>query len=390
MSAAVPSSSLPRRLRVLQVITRLGLGGAEKVSLALVHGLRSEVDFAVFTVNGLGADAVGADMAARLAAANIPWFRGTRLTVKRGGMITGGLALARAIRRFRPDIVHFHAETAEICGAVMTCLPLGIPRPALVRTIHNSVFWRYWPRFGHWCDHRLAHAHIAGVSEAALAEFFRYRTDSGAPAAPSPPTVIYNGINLPLLPPRGAPDDPAVRRVLFAGRLEPQKGTDILAAALPQVVLPPGVRGELFILGHGAQAPLLTALAAQPPPGWRIEIRPPVAHLPRLLPTYDLVVMPSRFEGLGLVAVEATFCGTPIVATAAPGLNEALPVTHPWLARPGDAPHLAAVLTGALRETDCWAPVTAAAQRFAASRFASARMLDAYGLLYQAARRGVA
>lgn len=386
MAAPLPvPAAPPRRLRVMQVITRLGLGGAEKVSLALVHGLRPEIDFAVFTVNGLGTDAVGADMAASLAAAGIPWFRGTRLTLKRGGMLTGGLALTRAMRAFRPDVLHFHAETAEICGAVMTCLPLGGMRPAVVRTIHNSVFWRFWPRLGRWCDRRLAHAYIAGVSAAALAEFHRYRTDSGAPAAPVPPSIIYNGVALPLLPPRYAPADPAVRRVLFAGRFEPEKGTDVLVAALPLVTLPPGVRGELTVLGHGRLAPLLHALAAQPPAGWTVAVLPPVAHLPALLPAFDLVVMPSRFEGLGLVAVEALFCGTPLVATTGPGLREAVPETHPWLARPGDTPHLAATLTAALRDTDRWSAAGTTAQHFAADRFASAKMLDAYHRLYHTA-----
>ncbi len=387
MSAHVAAE---RRPRVLQCITRLGLGGAERVAFGITQALRAEIDFAFFTVHGASADPVGDEMRRTLRENAMPWFTGTRVPMKAGGMIPGGLALNRAIRAFQPDIVHFHSETPEACGAAAVMLADRHRSVALVRTIHNSVFWRYWPRVGRWCDRRLSRAHIACVSEAARTEFDRYRKDSGAPPAPDAPAVIYNGVAVTTRPPHTAPHRADVRRVLFAGRFEEQKGTDVLCRALPHVALPNGTRGEITFMGHGAHQRIIEALAANAPAGWSVTVRGPVAGLEQAFPDYDVVVVPSRFEGLGLVAIEATLCGLPVVITDAPGLREALPADYPWRANPGDAASLATCLGAALAETHRWNAVVTAGQAFAHARFSPAAMADGYRRIYAQARRSAA
>lgn len=383
-----PPPDPSRRLRVLQCITRLGLGGAERMAFGLMDALRPGVDCAVFTVHGAGGDAVGDGLQRELAACGTPWFAGTAVPMKAGGMLPGAFALARAVRSFRPDVVHFHSETPESCGATLAQFSPAFARMPMVRTIHNSVFWRYWPRVGRWCDRRLAHAHIACVSEAAREEFLRYRADSGAGRPPAEPGVIYNGVNLPPLTPRPGPLQPGRRRVLFAGRFEMQKGADVLCQALAQVRLPADTRGELTFMGHGAQAARINALAANPPPGWGVAVLPPAAGLTEVFAQHDLVVMPSRFEGLGLVAIEATLCGLPVVATDAPGLRETLPADYPWRARPGDAASLAQCLGTGLAETGRWAESVRGAQDFSRARFSPAAMGESYRQLYALAHSG--
>ncbi len=386
MTSAPAPAAAPRRLRVLQCITRLGLGGAERVAFSIIRALRAEIDFAVFTVHGSDGAAVGLALERELAAAGVPWFRGTRVPMKAGGMIPGGLALARAVRAFRPDLVHFHSETPETCGAAWLALRPPAAPVALARTIHNSIFWRYWPRIGRWCDRRLAAAAVNAVSSAAAAEFDRYRRDRGAPPPADSVAVVYNGVDLPARPPAGAPRRPGLRRVIFAGRFEPQKGTDVLCAALAAVRLPDATRGELVFVGDGAQSDQVDALVRRGPAPWTVRRQAPVADLPGLLTEFDLLVMPSRFEGLGLVAVEATLCGLPLVATDAPGLREALPADYPWRCPPADTAGLAAALTTALAATDRWAPVVQSAQRFAAERFGPARMAAGYRAFFARAR----
>src|SRR5262249_24797685 len=73
------SPSTSHRLRVLQCITRLGLGGAERVAFAIMRELKADVDFAVFTVHGASADAIGREMRRTLKDSNIPWFCGTSI-----------------------------------------------------------------------------------------------------------------------------------------------------------------------------------------------------------------------------------------------------------------------------------------------------------------------
>lgn len=385
---SAPDSRPPCRPRVLQCITRLGLGGAEQVALSIMRALRGEVDFAVFTVHGQSGDDVGREMEPELRSLGIPWFHGTRVPMKWGGPLRGAWALGRAVRAFRPDALHCHAEPAEACVAVWSAARAERTSPVVVRTVHNSMFWRFWPRVGRWCDRRLPGPWVAGVSAAACAEFARYRLDSGAP--PATPRLIYNGVSLAARPPHGAPHELRRRRVLFAGRFEPEKGPDILCQALPLVRLPPGVSGELQFVGHGCLEAEVRALAAQPPPGWAVNVGPPVRGLPAAMAAFDVLVAPSRFEGLGLVAIEATLCGLPVVASTAQGLREALPADHPWLAEPGDAAGFAARLSAALSAPETWAPAVHRGQRFAAERFAPTRMADGYQRLYRDALSGAA
>ena len=387
MTALSPATTTAKegRLRVLQCITRLGLGGAERVAISIICGLREEIDFAVFTVHEGHVDEVGRAMRRELEEAGVALYSGTSVPMKAGGMIPGGISLGQAIRRFRPTVIHYHSETPEACGAAMTVFSPAEARIGSVRTIHNSVFWRYWPRIGRWCDKRLSRAHIACVSEAARDEFLRYRAESGASRPPSEPAIIYNGVNLEPLVPRAQPLHEKVRRVLFAGRFEFQKGADILGLALPQVRLPAGIHAELCFVGHGTQEPYLRSLAAQPPAGWTIQLRPPTAGLTSVFPEFDVVVVPSRFEGLGLVAIEAILNGCPVVLTDAPGLRETTPLNYPWRARAGDAADLARQLSAALSETEKWRPALLSAQALAREKFSPAGMLCNYRALYAVA-----
>jgi glycosyltransferase involved in cell wall biosynthesis len=321
-------------------------------------------------------------MKRQLAETHTPWFAGTKIPMKLGGMVPGGIALMHAVKRFRPDVLHFHSETPEACGAVMLRRAESRLGVTSVRTIHNSIFWRYWPRIGRWCDRQLDHAWIACVSEAAREEFVRYRQDSGAMPPSASPRVIYNGVNVPQRLPRKVSASPKLHRLLFAGRFEYQKGTDVLCTALPHVRLSAESRAELTFLGQGAHEPLIRKLAASPPSGWTIHVQAPVADLALVLPEFDLVVMPSRFEGLGMVAIEATLCGLPVVATDASGLRETLPPEYPWRAAPGDAASLASVLTVALALRSRWAETVESAQRFTAARFSASAMNSAYRQLY--------
>lgn len=371
------------RLRVLQCITRLGLGGSERVAFAIMDALRAEIDFAVFTVHGTSGDAVGAGLQRELEATQTPWFAGTAVPIKWGGMLTGAYALAQAIRKFRPDLVHFHSEIPESCGALLAQFYPPLAQIPVVRTIHNSIYWRYWPSIGRWCDRRLAHAYLACVSEAARDEFLRYRKNSGAVPPPTEPVIIYNGVAIQPRAPRSNPHCSERRRVLFAGRFEMQKGTDILCRALPLVRLPSGVfLGELTFMGHGTQSAQVSKLVANPPLGWAVTRCPPNANLATIYSQFDLVVMPSRFEGLGLIAIEASLCGLPVVTTDAPGLREALPPDYPWRARPNDAESLAYSLSLALTETDHWQEAVHKAQQLALTRFSPKAMGDSYRQLY--------
>lgn len=122
------------------------------------------------------------------------------------------------------------------------------------------------------------------------------------------------------------------RLVLFVGRLQAHKGPDIAVRAVAEAVArdPEGMRDVvLAIVGgpsgstHGAEVAHLMDLAAALGIGERVMLFPPQPQA-RLVDFYaasEAVLVPSRSESFGLVALEAQACGTPVIAAAVGGLR---------------------------------------------------------------------
>lgn len=131
--------------------------------------------------------------------------------------------------------------------------------------------------------------------------------------------LISNGI--PRENPRVAPVPPAVhwpegkRRVLFVGRFDRQKGTDLLLAALSQL------QDTTFCYLVGERV-LGDSDTQSMPPNARVTGWLSPAEIEVFYQSADVVVVPSRWEGFGLIAVEAMRAGLPVVASRVGGLTE--------------------------------------------------------------------
>jgi glycosyltransferase involved in cell wall biosynthesis len=390
MSATPPGTEqqvgqAPRKhTRVLQVITHLALGGAERMCFTLMRGLRDRFDFGVFAVLGAEQSKVGEGFKHELDEMNVPLFTGTKVPMKMGGMFTSGRKLKAAIKTFQPDVIHLHTEIPESAYAAMTALPFSgkAKRVPLVRTVHNTVIWVPWRKLGRWCERHMKPSHIAAVSTSALESYKRHREQAGAGALPAEPVVIYNGVAEHEGAPWPRPDTGAATRVLFAGRLEPQKGADLLPEILRRVDPVDGRVNELVIFGSGSLEDQLKALKEDPPTGWVVRVEGPVPDLRKRMSRFDLFIMPSRYEGFGLVAVEALLGGLPVVATTAPGLAEVFPQGYPFLSKPDDADAFASALQTALRSREQWPAAVQSGAAMAREKFGVAAMCDAYAKLY--------
>ena len=143
--------------RVLHVITKLDLGGAESVAIDLVGALHESVDFAVYGVMALDAPTrVGRDMADRLARWKVPFFAGATGHFKKGGVLVSAWRLARAVAKFRADVVHLHTEMPELTYAIATVLSPRLRNVQVLRTVHNCELWIDWAGTGRRVTQRLA------------------------------------------------------------------------------------------------------------------------------------------------------------------------------------------------------------------------------------------
>ena len=109
--------------------------------------------------------------------------------------------------------------------------------------------------------------------------------------------------------------------ILAAGRLSPEKGFDVLVDAAKLVVKQHPQAGFL-IFGDGVERESLTKQIQDAGLEFRFILAGFTADLDHFLPFVDVVVLPSRTEGLPNVALEASAAGVPVVATAVGGTPE--------------------------------------------------------------------
>jgi glycogen synthase len=135
--------------------------------------------------------------------------------------------------------------------------------------------------------------------------------------------VITNGVDLRTFHPEGRTDEGGMVRLLFAGRLVPQKGLDVLLRALGRVAqqLPPW---KLTVLGDGPHAAsykdLCRSLGLDSRTEWKGWI--PFFRLPHEYRSHDILVLPSRFEGMASVVLQAMACGCPVISSRVFGAEE--------------------------------------------------------------------
>ena len=342
-----------RKYRVLHVITRLIVGGAQENTLLSVEGLDRMPEFEVTLVTGIDKGPEG-DMLDRARKA-------TRLIIlpELGRAISpladvvAFLKLYRLIRRGRYHIVHTHSSKAGVLGRIAAWLA---GTPIIVHTLHSLVFHDYQPWLVNrtwWAikklvapitDHYISVSRI--VAEKAVAEGI---------APPEKFTTIYSGMELDwflnakvdaraVRREFGIPEDaPVVGKV---ARLFSLKGHDQLFDAIPAVVAAePRVR--FLLVGDGILQQHLQERARRG--GFLDNIvfagLIPRERIPEMISAMDVLVHTSLREGLARVLPQALAMGKPCVSFDLDGAPEVVrPEETGLLVKPGDAAALSAAL----------------------------------------------
>lgn len=322
MGAARPEAAPVPRVAVLALG---GIGGsssaAAEVALALAHAGGDPVLF-------------GARPVPRLSA--LPGESEFPQPVPRWVQAAPGPALADALRRehrIRPfDLVHVHFAAAHLSNALEFAAHADLP---VALTLHGSDAAA---NSGRGALAALA-APCAGVS--VPSEWLRIQCESEISGI----QVVPNFLDCSRWG-SGQPHDRARRivtapKLLFAGHLESWKGIDVLLEAFA-LLRSPGP--ELHVYGGGS---LAASSAARAPRGVRFLGPAPLG--PQDLRAADLVVVPSRRESFGMVALEALAAGCPLVASAVGGLVDLVgPAGR--LVPPGDPRGLAEAIQQALAD----------------------------------------
>ncbi|WP_431781340.1 glycosyltransferase family 4 protein [Streptomyces chumphonensis] len=299
--------------------------------------------------------------------------------------------LARTLRPLRPDVVHAHSAKAGLAarlalrGRVPTVFQ---PHAWSFDAVHGTAarLARTWER---------AAARWTAATVCVSDDERRRGTEAGITA---PWHVVPNGVDLDHFRPAADTDRHAARAALPAldgvppgapllvcvARLCRQKGQDVLLRAWPAVREHcPDAR--LVLVGDGPErdrllhaAPgrvVLAGAAADPRPWYRAA---------------DLVVLPSRWEGMALAPLEAMAAGRPVVLTDVTGARESLPpaLHGPCLVPPEDPSALSRALTRLLTDPRRRSAAAACALQHVRNHHDVRRTAAAVAELYRDVLRG--
>jgi glycosyltransferase involved in cell wall biosynthesis len=145
---------------------------------------------------------------------------------------------------------------------------------------------------------------------------------------------------------------PSEKIVLYVGRLVPEKGLDTLIKALP-IILENGIPAKLVVVGEGPQKQEYENLARSCGIFDRVYFAGRLDDwtLRALYQIADVVVVPSKFEPFGIVALEAMAARCPVVVGATGGLNEIVDHEGTGLkVNPNDPSHFASAIMRVLTD----------------------------------------
>lgn len=286
-------------------------------------------------------------------------------------------SLSQLLAQQRPQIVQTFLFHANIVG-LWAARRAGVPHVVTSVRVADPRPWRMW--LERWGTARADR--IVCVSQNVAEHCLRY----GFPNEKL--TVIPNGVDLTRLSCIQPADlqtlgvAPGHKVLIFAGRLDRQKGIDAFFPYVAQILVD-DPDWEWLIVGDGPLRRRLEQQASASPAarrihflGWQPDIAPLVA-------ASEVLLLPSRWEGMPNVVLEAMACGKPVLATRTEGVSELL----------GDNAGEQTLsvedwegLAGRLRE---WLADPACRQRLGranlsrAKQFAIEKMVDQYAEMYE-------
>ncbi|MFF7470237.1 glycosyltransferase [Streptomyces sp. NPDC008092] len=304
--------------------------------------------------------------------------------------------LGRLLDEVRPALLHAHSAKAGLAGRLAV--------RGRVPTLFQPHAWSFeavggttaalalrWERWGARWAHR-----VVCVSEAE-------RTTGVHAGIRARYTVVPNGIDtehftptVPAVPHAqtaptgpGTPDAPGGRPagaplVVCVGRLCRQKGQDVLLRAWPEVLRRvPDAR--LALVGDGPDRDELRRLAAAVSASAPVEFAGSVADVRPWYRAADLVVLPSRWEGMALSPLEALACGRPVLVTDVDGARESLPPGHAahCLVPPGRPGALAGAVAALLLDPELRTSLGGQGRRHVLSTHDVRRTAEAVAELYR-------
>ncbi len=355
-------------MKVLLVITSLGVGGAERLVTSLADRYAA-IGHEVILVRFHGEPELRP---------GDPRVRLENLDMRRSptGVLVAMRRFRRLILEFRPDVVNSHLVHANILTRL---LRLVTPMPRLVSSAHNTNEEGRSRILAYRLTDRLVDM-STNVSKEAVQAF----QDQGA-LLPGRMHAIHNGIDTEdFVFDQTARDriraelsvSDSTPLIIAVGRLWEQKDYPSLLMAMSGLACR-SVKFRLAIIGDGPLRSELKELAHSLGIAHQVDFLGVRHDIPALMSACDVFVLSSAWEGFGLVVAEAMACERVVVATDSGGVREVVGEAG-YLVKPRDSEALSGAIGQALRLSD--------AERKLMGEAARARVVEKFSLAATADR----
>jgi len=293
-------------IRVLNVIDSLGAGGAESLLNRFLKEARNNSQFSVdvctlypggifeFELVHAGLVALSANCAFKYD-------------------FTGILRLIKIIRKGKYDIVHVHLFPADLFVAIVS---LFLPRNIKFIFSEHNVYNRRRSIKLYKVIDRFVYSRYCRII--CVSEMVKYELDKYLPEVADKSIVIKNAVEV---------EDFEETRdkeydIIFVGRLERAKGVDVLLKAIQILEKNRSVALRVAIVGDGSQVGYLRRITQDLEIRSRVEFLGIRQDISQLMRNSKVFVLPSRWEGLPMVILEAMANKVPIIATSVGGIPE--------------------------------------------------------------------
>jgi glycosyltransferase involved in cell wall biosynthesis len=247
--------------------------------------------------------------------------------------------LTRLFKEEHPDILHLNSSKVGVLGAIAGRLA-RVPR--IIFTAHGWAFNEkrpWWQKsvfrvlyaITLWCSHRTIAVSNAIRREMRTLPFGKM-------------TVVRHGMDMPDFFTKEVSREkfvPGLKDAFLIGMIAELHPTKRIVDAIDAIAELSPTHGEimLVVMGEGEERAALTERIAQRKLETRVHLVGFVDQASRYLKAFDMFLMPSRTEALGLALVEAGYAGLPVVASRVGGIPEVVVHKESGLLVPPENPH---------------------------------------------------
>lgn len=318
------------------------------------------------------------------------WLRYFSLPGNLGLPIAGAFVFARIVGLVREmqcsrkiDLIHAHAPLPCGHAAMLLSAELKLPYVVSVHGLDAFATEQVGGRTGEWCRRISQRVYRASRRVLCVSERVREQVLQGV-GATCRTSVVYNGVDPEQFSP-GLGNASADPTVLCVGNLIPIKGHEVLIRGVASIASDfPSL--SLDVIGDGPEKLRLQALVRQLGIAARVRFlgRQPRQQVAAAMQRCTVFALPSVYEGLGCVYLEAMCTGKPVIGCRGQGIAEIIRHgSDGFLVGAGNDRELALVLTVLLRDESRRRALGAAARDTILERFTLAHQAETLARIYR-------